>query len=236
MSGLVVNHSIVQLPLSLNLRDDAIFDNFFSGSNALVIDALKSFVANGAEQFIYCYGEPGSGRTHLLQACCHLANQYEKTIFYLSLSQHADFSSEILQELEQFQIVCIDDIDAVVGNRIWEEALFHFYNRARDNKTGLLVSAVCAPQQLRCVLPDLQSRLAWGLALEIKNLTDEEKTSALQLRAAFRGLQLSSDVAGYLIHHRSRNMRDLFSLLEKLDYASLIAKRKITIPFVKTVI
>lgn len=235
MSGLAVNHNM-QLPLSLNLRDDAIFDNFFAGSNALVIDVLKSFIVRETEQFIYCYGESGSGRTHLLQACCHLANQNEKTIFYLPLSQYVDFSPEILQALEQFQIVCIDDVDAVVGNRAWEEALFHFYNRARDQKTTLLVSAACAPKQLTCVLPDLQSRLAWGLTLEIKNLTDDEKIGVLQLRATFRGFQLSDDVAGYLIHHCSRNMRDLFSLLEKLDHASLIAKRKITIPFVKMII
>lgn len=227
---------IVQLPLSLNLRDDAIFENFFSGSNALITDALKSFITDDAEQFIYCYGEPGSGRTHLLQACCHFANQYEKTIFYLPLSQHLDFSPEILQELEQFQIVCIDDIDAVVGNRVWEEMLFHFYNRARDRKTKLLVSARCIPQQLKCVLPDLQSRLAWGLTLEIKNLTDEEKMSVLQLRATCRGFQLPDEVASYLIHHYSRNLRDLLLILEKLDQASLIEKRKITIPFVKRVI
>ena len=92
------------------------------------------------------------------------------------------------------------------------------------------------PKQLNCVLPDLQSRLAWGLTLEIKNLTDQEKIGVLQLRATFRGFQLSDDVASYLIHHCSRNMRDLFALLEKLDQASLIAKRKITIPFVKRVI
>lgn len=236
MSGRVVNHNLAQLPLALNLRDDAIFDNFFVGRNTLVIDALKSFITLDTEQFIYCYGESGSGRTHLLQACCHLANQCKKTCFYLPLSQHADFSPNILQELEQYQMVCIDDVDAIVGNRAWEEALFHFYNRAREQKTALLVSAACTPKQSRCILLDLQSRLSWGLTLEIKNLTDEEKISVLQLRATIRGLPLSDEVAEYLIHHRSRNMRDLFSLLEKLDQASLIAKRKITIPFVKMVI
>lgn len=226
----------MQIPLSLNLRDDAIFENFFSGNNAQVIGVLCASIISQDEQFVYCYGETGSGRTHLLQACCHLANEYDKTIFYLPLAQRDEFSPDILLALEQYQIVCIDDVDVVMGDRNWEEALFHFYNRARDQGTVLIVSASCVPRQLNCSLPDLQSRLTWGLAIEIKNLEDAEKIQSLQMRANHRGFQLSDDVASYLVHHYSRNMRDLFAILEKLDHASLAAKRKITIPFVKTVI
>lgn len=226
----------MQIPLPLNLRDDANCENFYAESNIQVVETLKTFITETREQFIYCYGESGSGRTHLLQACCHLAHQCEKSIFYLPLSQHKNFSLDIFQELECFRIVCLDDVDAIVGSRAWEEAVFHFYNRAREQKTALLVSAACAPQQLNCLLPDLQSRLAWGLTLEIKNLSDEEKINVLQLRAARRGFDLSNEVAFYLIHHYSRHMGNLFTLLEKLDHASLIAKRKITVPFVKSVV
>lgn len=226
----------MQIPLLLRLRDDATFDNFLVGDNHQVVETLKTEMSVNLEPYIYCYGESGSGRTHLLQACCHLANQNEKNIFYLPLSQHAQYSSVIFQELESYQMVCVDDIDAIVGNRAWEEALFHFYNRARGQKTALLISASCVPQQLNCILPDLQSRLSSGLVLEIKNLTDLEKMQVLQLRATRRGFSLSEEVVSYLVNHYSRHMRDLFHLFEKLDQASLIAKRKITVPFVKTVI
>jgi DnaA family protein len=225
-----------QLQLSLNLRDDAIFDNFHIDENDQIVRALISFLTTRAEQFIYCYGESGSGRTHLLQACCHLAREQGKTAFYLSLSQHTDFSADILRELEQYEVVCIDDVDAIVGDSAWEEALFHFYNRARDNGTVLLVSAQSVPRQLNCLLPDLQSRLSWGVVLEIKNLPDSGKIQALQMRADLRGFHLSDEVAQYLVYHYSRNMRDLFEMLKKLDHASLAAKRKITIPFLKSII
>lgn len=225
-----------QLPLSLKLRDDAIFDNFFVGDNALLIASLKKFIVERSEQFIYCYGEDGVGRTHLLQSCCHVANENHRSLFYLSLSDYHTFSPVLFDALEDQDCVCIDDVDAIVGNREWEEALFHFYNRARENNTQLLVSAKMPPQQLQCVLKDLQSRLSWGLVLEVKKLSDIEKMQALQLRAELRGLQLSEDVANYLIHHFSRNMRDLVSTLEKLDQASLAAKRKLTIPFIKQIL
>ena len=143
----------LQLPLSLKLRDDAIFDNFFVGDNAQLIEILKSFILKKSEQFIYCYGDNGAGRTHLLQSCCHAAD----AIFYLPLSSYADFSPDIFEALENQPCVCIDDVDAIIGNSTWEEALFHFYNRARENNTQLLVSAQKPPQQLHCLLPDLQS-------------------------------------------------------------------------------
>ena len=160
----------------------------------------------------------------------------ETYVFYLPLSQYKQYDFTVFQELESYQRVCIDDIDAIVGDRAWEEVFFHFYNRARERKTALLASANCVPQQLQCILPDLHSRLTSGLVLEIKHLSDLEKIQALQLRATRRGFDLSAEVVGYIVNHYSRSMRDLFFLLEKLDHASLIAKRKITVPFVKQVI
>lgn len=225
----------LQLPLSLKLRDDSIFDNYFVGSNFQSVEILKAFVAKKSESFIYCYGEPGVGRTHLLQACCHAASENKATIFYLPLANDSGFSPQIFEGLENQECVCIDDIDAIAGDRAWEEALFHFYNRARENKILLLVSARNLPQHINFLLPDLQSRLSSGLIIEIKNLSDVEKKQALQMRASLRGINLSNEVSNYLIHHYSRNMRDLFSVFEKLDQASLVAKRRLTTPFVKWV-
>lgn len=229
------NMQITQLPLGLKLRDDAIFENFFIGGNEQTIETLKAFVFKRSEQFIYCYGEPSVGRTHLLQACCHAASEQNDSIFYLPLSNYREFSPRIFEDMEHQRYVCIDDIDAIVGDRVWEEALFHFYNRARDNHVSLLVSARYAPQQLYSLLSDLRSRLLWGLVLEIKTLTDEEKIDALKMRAALRGFSLSTIVGNYLIRHYPRHMHDLFAVLETLDHASLAAKRRLTIPFVRSV-
>lgn len=222
----------VQLPLNLKLHDETIFDNFIVGQHALLIQTLKNFVVKKSESFIYCYGESGVGKTHLLQACCHARDD----IFYISLSDYKELSPTVFDSLEFQPCVCIDDVDAIAGNLLWEEALFYFYNRARDHSVFLLMSAKIVPKQLTCVLSDLQSRLSSALILEIKDLTDQEKIQALKMRAASRGLFLSEEVTHYLIHHYSRNMRDLFCVLEKLDHASLIAKRRLTIPFVKSVL
>lgn len=220
-----------QLPLNIKLHDETIFENYVEHSPSSILLTLKNFIEKKSESFVYCYGQTGVGKTHLLQACCHVSND----IFYLPLSDYRHFSSDIFESLEYQKIVCIDDVDAIVGNREWEEVLFHFYNRAQEKNVFLLMSAKMPPQQLSCLLPDLQSRLTSALIMEIKSLTDCEKIKALQLRAKLRGLYLSDEITRYLIQHYSRNMCDLFNVLEKLDHASLTAKRKITIPFMKAV-
>ena len=226
---------LTQLPLGLSLRDDAIFDNYFVADNRQVIEALNAFIAKQSESFLYCYGDAGVGKTHLLQACCHASSEQQNTLFYLSLSDTTEFTPAVLDGMEAQHLICLDDVDAIAGNALWEEALFHLYNRVRDRGALLLMSAKIAPQQLPCVLPDLQSRLCSALVLPIKNLTDSEKIEALTMRAKLRGFDLPEEVAAYLIRHYPRDMQGLFLVMELLDKASLAAKRKLTIPFVKSV-
>jgi DnaA family protein len=85
-------------------------------------------------------------------------------------------------------------------------------------------------------LEDLRSRLQWGLTYQVHSLTDEDKQQALQMRARARGLELSDDVAQYIIQRLPRDTNELFWQLARLDHASLAEQRKLTIPFVKKVL
>ena len=138
--------------------------------------------------------------------------------------------------MEALDLICIDDVESVLNHREWEEALFHCYNRVRDNQARLLVVGNTAPNQLQCTMPDLRSRLAWGLSLQIEGLDDAEKLAALQMRSRNRGLELTTEVGQFLMRHYPRNMAALFQALEKLDQASLEQQRRVTIPFVKSVL
>ena len=92
------------------------------------------------------------------------------------------------------------------------------------------------PAELGLGLPDLATRLAWGLVLHVAELKDEEKINALRLRAQQRGFELPLEVGRYLLQRSPRNMVALFDLLDHLDQASLAAQRKLTIPFVRELI
>jgi len=222
-----------QLTLGLSLRDEATFANFYPGDNQPLLDQLQAFVNSRHEPFIFLSGPVGSGRTHLLQACCHAVGLGQA--IYLDLADR-QLQPEIFADVEYLSLVCLDNIDAVLGQREWELALFNVYNRSRDQGSRLLIAGLVPPARLPCQLEDLRSRFSASLVLTIHPLTDDQKLCALQLRARCRGLELSDEVGKFLLNRCPREMNHLFSLLEKLDQASLTAKRRLTIHFIKQVL
>src|SRR3569623_871177 len=129
-----------------------------------------------------------------------------------------------------------DGVDRIAGDRGWETALFHLYNRVREAGGQLVVAARGNPATLALDLPDLRSRLSWGLVLQLHELGDEDKAAALRLQAHQRSKEMPAEVASFLMRRCRRDMAALFALLDELDHASLAAQRRLTVPFVKSVL
>ncbi|MEZ5539974.1 MAG: DnaA regulatory inactivator Hda [Pseudomonadales bacterium] len=229
-----------QLSLNVQLNDDATFENFFAPENsthALALNAVRSLASNNnAERFIYLWGAEGTGTSHLLQAACASASKQNQICLYLPLEELAGYAADaLLENLDQVNLVCLDGLQHVVGQIGWAHALFHFYNRLRENKhCRLLVSANCAPRDLMTSLEDLVSRMGWGTTFHLTALSDEEKTQAFKIRAHARGIELSDEVLNFIIQRADRDMLTLFECLHQLDTLSLEEKRRVTIPFIKT--
>lgn len=226
-----------QLPLDISLNAEATFAEFCWHGNDLLKSQLYSTLTGNGDKLLHIWGNIGSGKSHLLQACCQHISNLGKYPIYLPLNLLKDSSAEILEGLDEYSLICLDDIDSIASKKNWEEALFHFYNKIRDNnKTILLTTSKVIPQHIHTMLPDLRSRLAWGLVLQLQELCDEEKITALQSLAIKRGFHLSGTVCDYLLTRHTRNMHELLAILDKLDKESLIAQRKITVPFVKMIL
>ncbi len=225
-------HAHRQLTLNVQLRDESTLENFLPDpSEETLLRAVQTQMAADGEPIIYLFGPGGVGKSHLLQAACHQAGN---GALYLPLTELSSYSpQEVLQDIEDMSLVCLDDLDAVLGNEAWELALFDFYNRARQTGCRLLLSADAAPRALVVDLPDLRSRLAWGIVFQMTAASDEFKRQILSFRAARRGLQMPTEVASYIVTRAPRSLGKLLALLDQLDAASLAEKRSLSIPFVK---
>ena len=220
-----------QLLLGIGLRDSESFANFYPAQNEQVLQGLQQT----DEAFIYLWGSRGCCKTHLLQAMCRQLAERGQTVAYLPLAEEG-MMPQMLEGMETMSLLAIDDLDQIAGNAEWEAALFHLYNRIRDAGGRLLVAARVGPAALPVQLRDLASRLSYGLTLQMHEPVDEEKLKLLQLRAANRGFDLPHEVANYLLKRCERDMTSLIGLLERLDSATLQAQRKLTIPFVKSLL
>jgi DnaA-homolog protein len=228
-----MSESAAQLPLAVQLRDEATFDNFlFFGELGALRSALDLAVEQGGESFIFLHGPPGSGCSHLLQAACQALPSGQA--LYLPLAQLTEMpAEELLADVEQMQLVCLDNLEAITGKPEWEQAMFNLCNRARAEHCRLLFAASQSPRNLQIALPDLQSRLAWGLVMQLPEVDDDLKLEVLRFRAARRGLEMPEDVGRYIMTRSSRSLVELIAVLEQLDRASMVHQRQLSIPFVK---
>jgi DnaA family protein len=227
-----------QLALNIRLREGATFAAYYPGPNQAAAHALKTFADQpGGLRQAYLWGAPATGKSHLLQAVCHQASTLGQAGVYLPLAQlQKAAQAEVLEDLDAIDAVCIDDIDAIAGRPVWERALFNLINTVRDAGHRLVLASQCNPAGMRLGLADLKSRLLWGPVFHLKTLDDETKLAALKICAYQRGLRLKDDAARYLLNNWRRDMGALLEALETLDHASLAAQRRVTIPFIKTVL
>jgi len=225
-----------QMVLGVKLRDDARFDNFHGDRNQEAARRLEAVCAAPGEMpVVVVCGDTDTGKSHLLQAVCHLGEQREKTSVCVSLRELLPFAPEALDGLESHDIVCLDDVDLVAGKSDWEEAVFHLYNRVLDQGGLLLATLAEVPSAVPFQLADLGSRLAHGLLIQLGVYRDDDRLRILMARAEQRGLTISDEVAGFIMRRAPRKLGDLLAILDTLDENSLQAQRRLTIPFVKTV-
>lgn len=226
-----------QLALAVSLDDHARFETYLPGPNAEVVAHLLDLVQNpGNHPATWLRGPRGSGKSHLLQAACAAAMEAGARAQFVPLGGLAHLQPAVLQDLAGHALLCLDDIDAIAGQMAWEEAAFDAFNEIRAAGGALLVSAGPGPRDAGFALPDLGSRLSWGPTYRLQALSDEERISALRLRARRRGFELPREVGEWLLRRVPRDMNSLYRLLDRLDSASLAAGRRLTIPFVRDIL
>lgn len=223
-----------QLALPLRLADHAVFASFFDRGNESLVATLRNIAeCSGDGHGCWLWGAASTGKTHLLQAVCESGGDRAA---YVPLTMFSAASPDILEGLASRDLVCIDDIQCVAGDPVWEMALFELCNQTFDAGGQLIVAADTAPRECSLTLPDLASRLSRLPVFHVHGLDDAKRIGALQLRARHRGLDLPDETAAYLVKRSRRDMASLYELLDKLDLEALRAQRRLTIPFVRGVL
>jgi DnaA family protein len=224
-----------QLPLQLEPRRPDRLEEFIAGPNENTLAAVKHLLDEPGG-VLFLSGPEGSGKSHLLNALCHCARESGLAAFYIALKRLPEEAAASLEGLQVLDLVCVDDLDSVAGNPVWENSLFRCFNEVRAANGRLLVSSSQPLSALRFFLPDLASRLAWGVRQNLHSPDDDGKLEILDQRARALRIEVPADVRLYLLKHSKRDMASLLSALERLKDAAFAAKRKITVPLAREVL
>jgi len=224
-----------QLPLGVRLPDRAVFASFLPARNREAVDYAVRLAEGEISGTAWICGASGSGKSHLLQAVCARASDRMRA-GYLPLQELAPLGVEVLEGMRQLECLCIDDLEQMAGRIEWERGLFGIVREAEDSGARVVVAAKSPPSLLAWALPDLGSRLAASPVFQLRALDETEQQEALQLRARLRGFELPEETSRWLQRRFPRDMRALYGILDTLDEAALVAQRKLTVPFIRSVL
>lgn len=226
--------AIPQLPLPLRIPPEQRFAQWLG--DAGIARRLQAWAASGTGEALLLQGAPGSGKTHLAMACCATAEAAGRHAAYLALGSARGRVGAAAEGLHDADLVVLDQLDAIAGARVDEEALFDLHNRVRDAGKPLLYAARHGPAAMPLALPDLRSRLAQCILVVLPAPDDTLRAAVLRQRARARGLVLEDAVINWLLHRTGRELGALVGLLDRLDLASLAAQRRVTVPFLRRVL
>jgi len=225
-----------QLTLDIQLDESVDLQNFIScQSTNLTLEALKNFIkTESLIKSLFLWGKVGSGKEYLLQAVNkRFIDDNLKTAYISFLDPGILKNPDVLIGLGSLDVVFIKDFQALPKDSNWEISLFNLINTCLLENTKLFFSSDIVAKDIEIKLPDLKSRILAFTAVEIPEITDEEKTKALFESATRKGIDLDQRTLRYILNHTSRSLSDLLRLLSELDAFSLEKKRKLTVPLVK---
>jgi DnaA family protein len=229
-----------QLTLDLGAPPPPTFDNFVAGDNLEALASLRGLIdASGGQadrakpargigsatgsRFVYLWGLPASGRSHLLHA---LASATQVARLLTPSSAMPDFDHDA-----SISLWLVDDCDRLDAAR--QVSVFHLFNAIQSEAAAAMVSAgSSAPMQLP-VIPELATRLGWGLVFQLHRLSDQDIARALAVTLAERGITASTDLIPWLMTRTARDLGQLRAMIDRLDRFALARKRALTVPLVR---
>jgi chromosomal replication initiator protein len=221
------------------------FDNFVVGSSNRMAHAVALSVAERpgrAYNPLFLYGGVGLGKTHLLQAIGHAAQQASQRVLYISSEI---FTNELIsairtQSTDQFRakyrtidLLLIDDVHFIAGKEQTQEEFFHTFNALHSGNRQIVLTSDRPPQAIPLLEERLRSRFAWGMIADIQPPNLETRIAILQIKAASLGRQVPDDALTAIAQRAHRNIRDLEGALTNVLAHAEISKRSLTVALVE---
>lgn len=206
-----------QLHLDIEPQLDAQISDFSGPSWGAVIDGVRQLHAGLIQRF-YIYGGAGTGKSHLLSAICDSYLEDGRSAIQVSLLELLDAPIEAISSLERYDLVALDDIEAISGVPHWQRAIFNLINNNNLEGGQLVFSSRFAPIELRLEFPDLQSRLTQAVSVKLPTgQLYADRFALVKSTLERRGVQFPREIIQHLLHHGPQQASLLLQCLHRLE-------------------
>lgn len=222
-------HYGVQTTIAIERISPASFDNFCPEENQQTLMLVREMLSNDSGYTpCYLWGAAGTGKSHLLFAACKTVSPS----IYIPIKD-LQLQPEFLDDLERYKLICVDDIQSVASQEIWENRILTLLKNAQSNRVLMILTGKTPPSELDFELKDLTNRLSGCQVLKLAATSDETKVNILVQRAAERRIPIDRLAIEFALRRYSRDLHALFRLLDRIALLSLEQHRRITVPFLR---
>ena len=195
---------------------------------------------------LYIFSKLGSGKTHLLNAIGNhiITKNPSLLVKYLSVDRFSrDFSlAKRYGKLIQFRntyknldLLLIDDVHLLGGRKKTQEELVTIFNLFYESKKQIVFAGRTPPAGIDQIIPQLQSRLEWGLFTEISLPNREIKINIIQKKAKQENIRIHDDVVFFLVK-ATNDLKTLVRYMVSLGTYFSLYQREIDMSTVKSII
>ena len=231
-----------------NLNPALTFDNFVEGkSNQLARASAIQVGENPGVSYnpLFIFGGVGLGKTHLMHAVGnHIkAHNPQANVVYLHSERFVNGMVSALRHnrMDEFKnyyrsvdALLIDDIQFFANKTRSMEEFFHTFNVLLECQKQIIMTGDRLPREVENLDDRLQSRLVWGLSVEVEPPDVETRVAILRKKVEHLGLDIPNDVAFFIARRFRSNIRDLEgALLRVLAILRLRNSTSITMDFVQ---
>jgi len=215
-------------------NDKYTFESFVvSEGSRLAYTAARSVAEKPGASYnpLFIYGGVGLGKTHLMQAIYHLAQEGNIKALYVSAEQftnefvgalQAKSTAEFRHKYRHVDMLLIDDIQFLVGKEQTEESFFHTFNELHNANRQIVLASDRPPKSLPDMGDRLCSRFEWGLIADIQPPDFDTRLAILKAKAKQQEVEVALEVLEFIAQRIQQNIRELEGSLNRaVAYAKL---------------
>jgi chromosomal replication initiator protein len=233
-----------------NLNPRYTFENFVVGPfNEIAHAASKTIVKTPGQTYnpLFIYGDPGRGKTHLIQA---VGNQIKKDhpnkkVYYLTSES---FCSEFLSALQEsraqvfkekyrkYDVVIMDDVQFFSNKEKFQEELFHLFNTFKDTGRQLVFSSDRNPNIIPGLEDRIRSRFSAGMIVDIPEPDKESRAEIVKIKCAVHNISLQDEIIELLTNSVEGNIREIEGIVNIIACQIQVKNRPLSLNEVKNIL
>ncbi len=218
-----------------NLNELYNFESFVVGESNMFGYRMAMKVAEQPGEIanpLYIFGGVGLGKTHLMQAIGNyiLDKDIKNKILYVQANDFiVDYSkaaqmgnmSAFEEKYNDLDVLLVDDIQMLEIGKKSQQEFFKLFNDLYDKKKQIVITSDCPADQLKGIMDRLTSRFSWGMTVDVKTPTLEQRVNILKRKVQESSKkEISIDVLEFIAKNFVDNIRELEGGLNRVLFYS----------------